>query len=764
MKQNECIEDLAPSVIVRAALFPLHTLISLADEDLVSNIANECTQSTSAFEQLYEASIQKQRRILAKATIEAPQFLRALCLTNDDLSRTISIRDAFPPERNKRARRLEKTLYNYLARGVWRTEPCDLWAGIALGRWGEKSSLEFKSTRYALSPDLRPYQFIVQKLALTSIYVDSGIYKLNPTLEFDELLQCWRYTVRVFDSIITRKRPSSSGIDTLLRALAEMEPANLTEIAVGLRRTGFLDPALENILVAFQSIGLLVGGLAFPRTFATAWDALMDIPPRLNRPHARQWRIAVIRLRRICRRIERTMETISLMELHNTLDEVRSIPIELAKSLEVEAPVLPRSVLRCDIGLPFSLIFGPDVKAGIMKAVAEYDLFERFSGVDAAARVAHRTIVLREPIVETNCQQVLTQESAWRAAGADSLVGQRLQCWSLWLKADSPINLLEFSVDGLEVKPAPIGGLIMRPSLNGYEITGSTTEIVATYGRYAHVWYGLTNRDRHRFKDHPLHEWYREMLVKVARNAGIEIVEYVGPCEAIPNGLARPYFDFPMWDRWGTTSSYKADQFYATIPRRASIPLVFASDFNQPISLTCFSPVNLGYSELSLERLLLSSFREIPAWLSSGIPMECELTMKEPSPPLTLPSGNCVRLRRTWIHGTTLTEFVTASRPRRFLLWQALARKFSWPKVLLVARDGKRPLLVVRDSPLALEAALHGISESVKFISIDEPDDHTWLFDDKGNGFAAEIIVPFVRLRHAWSEMDTSQFGSSSTS
>src|SRR5947207_11952120 len=160
----------------------------------------------------------------------------------------------------------------------------------------------------------------------------------------------------------------------------------------------------------------------------------------------------------------------------------------------------------------------------------------------------------------------------------------------------------------------------------------------------------------------------------------------------MPNGLARPRFPFPVWDRWGTMSPYRADQLRVEVSNRASIALAYAEGFPNPISLTCFSPVNLGFSEPHLECLLLSSFREIPAWLGPGLPMECELAREQPSPRLALSSGNTVKLRRTLLHGPALAEFVAASRSSRFLLWPARARKYSWPQIVLVARDGRQPL------------------------------------------------------------------------
>ncbi len=314
MTEGDCTPELAPAVVVRAALFPLRTLLRLADVELAALAATTGARSSAAFEQAYESSMQRQRGALSAATLEDPRFARALCLTNEDLSRRLGAKGGLPARRNKRARHLETTLYRYLARAVWRREPCDLWAGVALGTWGERSSVTPITPRYALSPDLGPYQFIVQTLARTPEYIERGVYKLNPTLYLDPHGDRWRYTVRVFTSVASRELPSRPGVDALIHALASMEPASLAGTAAELRRLGATDDALEALLTAFHSLGLLVGGLAFPRTFSSAWEALMAVAPELLPRHAAPWRSAVRRLRRICRRLERDMETLRLEE------------------------------------------------------------------------------------------------------------------------------------------------------------------------------------------------------------------------------------------------------------------------------------------------------------------------------------------------------------------------------------------------------------------------------------------------------------------
>ena len=122
-----------------------------------------------------------------------------------------------------------------------------------------------------------------------------------------------------------------------------------------------------------------------------------------------------------------------------------------------------------------------------------------------------------------------------------------------------------------------------------------------------------------------------------------------------------------------------------------------------------------------------------------------------------LTSGNTIRSRRTVLTREELSDLVQADRVRRFVLWRALSRRYGWPPLLLVSRDAGVPMLVVRDSALAVEAALEGLREGVTFMTIEEPDEQPWLVDEEGNAYVTELIVPFVRRTHAWSDVAAGQ-------
>jgi hypothetical protein len=750
---DDVIEELAPAVVVRAALFPISTLDALADDELV-RIADEATDADAEYESAYEASMRRQRESLARHTIDQPRFGRALCMTNEELSDRITAQRSSLQRSGKRARRLDATLYHYLARAVWRTEPCDLWTGVTIAEWGDETSVADAPARHAVSPDLRPYQRILQELAETDEYFERGRFKLNPTLVFDPGRGRWRYTVRSFSSIITCERSPSPGLDELLRVLGDLEPTTLQGVVEQVRGHGIDHDELDEAIAMLHEIGLLIGGLALPRRFTSPWDALFAASHQLDDDHARAWRGSAIRLRRLCRRLERRMDTIAVNELRDVLREARTVPTRLARVLGVDEPPLPRSVLRCDTRLPCAIVLGPETKQRLAEAVAEYDRYERDDGLDAAVRTAHRALVLGDttapPCSPHDDGRIHTLESAWREAGESPLVGRRLQQLARWLDAPAEGRPIAPAPADDALAIAPIAALVLRPDDGGCRIVGSTTEVCAAYGRYGELWYGIASPRRRTFHGNPVHEWYRDTLHRLADEAGVDIVEYLGPCEAMPNMLARPEFQFPVWDRWACDSSFRQDQL--RVEQHADNTVTFArrDDASPRIALMCFSPANVGFSEPQLERLLLSSFREVPTWLDQTLPMERELVVREPSGPLRLPSGNYVKPRRTLVHGDELDQLMTAARSERFRRWRALARRHGWSRLLLVATDGQQAVPVVRDSPLAVEVGLRGLGERTRLLSVEELPEHTWKIGEEELGHAFEFIVPFLRRRHAW--------------
>jgi len=749
--------ELAPAVAVRAACFPLDRLLGLVDAELAGRCRGqvEGDRAPAELEAAYEASIAGQRARLAQLTLEDPRFQRALCITNQELSRRVASMTAFSARRNKRARHLETTLYRYLARAVWRTAPCDLWSGLTLATWadGEATQVRAQPARYAFAPDLRPFQTMIQALASTDAYRGAGLYRLNPTLSFAD--GGWHYRARRSGGRLDPARlPSRPGLDLLLRSLHRRPPASLERIRAELAGSGRLDAAnLDVALAALVDAGVLIGGLAFPVRFSSAWAALFACARDLIPEQARAWRGAIRRLRRICWRLEREIDDTPIEALHGALDRARAETLELAATLGLAPPKLPRSILRADLRLAFAIAFGTETRLALEAAAVEYDAFDAALGLDAAVRAAHRSRLLAD------------RAAAARRGGSDPLVGQRLRRLSAWLtSATGPrgvsgqgasqgrhaTRVIDPWPPAAELPLPPLGAVILRPARGGYVVGGNTTEIVATYGRYGALWRGAA-------EELALHRWYRSALTATARRAGIDLVEYVGPCEPAPNGLARPDFDLAVLAPWTSIAGLELGEWQVAPDAGGGAPLLFSRDHSRPLSVLCLTPLDVAQNERDLERILLTSFRENPTWIRPGLPLECELADAGRSARLTLESGNLIRPHRTVLHGDELADLVRAGRAMRFVRWQALARKHGWAQLLLLTRDARQPLLVLRDSPLALEAALEGVGEGVTFLCIEEPNEEAWLTDGSGNRYITEFILPFLRRRHAWSDLARGQ-------
>src|SRR5262249_43524488 len=115
-----------------------------------------------------------------------------------------------------------------------------------------------------------------------------------------------------------------------------------------------------------------------------------------------------------------------------------------------------------------------------------------------------------------------------------------------------------------------------------------------------------------------------------------------------------------------------------------------------------------------------------------------------------LPSGDVVRPRRSILRADELEALLRAPAARRFALWQREARARGWAPLLSVQRGHGSPMLVPRDSPLAVEALFEGARDRVVHLTVDDANDETWLEDENGQRYKTEFAVPFARPRCAW--------------
>ena len=129
--------SLAPAAVLRAAAWPIEKLSGFGDAHLAEQAAAADPADQAGwrcYERAYGRAVAAERASLWSTTVDDRHFLKALTLANPAFAmRARQLKGRHSPAR--RIRRLEHTLYRYLARAVGRTEPCDLWAGVALISW-----------------------------------------------------------------------------------------------------------------------------------------------------------------------------------------------------------------------------------------------------------------------------------------------------------------------------------------------------------------------------------------------------------------------------------------------------------------------------------------------------------------------------------------------------------------------------------------------------------------------------------------------------
>jgi hypothetical protein len=230
---------LAPIALIRAAAFPFELLRAFGDRSLGEFAVSSDEEGRKRFSDAYAHALARERTALWEATIGSPRFLKALELANPNVARRVEM---FRRETAsaKETRRLATTLYRYLARAIGRTEPCDLWAGVAFARWGERTRVVPFPERRAVAPNLLPFRRVVRALAKLPRYRAKCRYRPNPTLvrRADGSWIFWTWERRV---LRPRRLKTHQPIDHILEQLLPLPPLAPNEIAAVLEAPGHVD-------------------------------------------------------------------------------------------------------------------------------------------------------------------------------------------------------------------------------------------------------------------------------------------------------------------------------------------------------------------------------------------------------------------------------------------------------------------------------------------------------------------------------------------
>ena len=171
----------APFFVCRSALFPIDLLLELtsaAATESATRVERGDPGSWAAYACKYDEELTSARTRLWQATTSKP-FLRALAVCNLAFAQRLE-RKQFSAKRNKAARHLDVTLYRYLSRATYRTEPSAAWAGVSLGRWADGFQFEHTPARVHFSPDLSPFVLVLHALKKKDRYRRTTRHKLVP--------------------------------------------------------------------------------------------------------------------------------------------------------------------------------------------------------------------------------------------------------------------------------------------------------------------------------------------------------------------------------------------------------------------------------------------------------------------------------------------------------------------------------------------------------------------------------------------------------
>jgi hypothetical protein len=791
--------SLAPAVIVRAAAWPIESLNGFGDGELARMAAAatpDLATEWDAYVERYGRVLAQERAALRRATVQDPRFLNALAVTNPDAV-SAARRVDLDGERTRRVRQLERTLYRYLSRAVGRTEPCDLWAGVALASWSEVTRIESERARYRFAPDLRPFQTMLRTLAQRPGYRARARWRVNPTLA-QRAGGAWTFSARTGQGAIVPHRVELGGAAApAIRSLQHARPATLAELSRRLSADVELPPhAICALLERLADAGILVGGLDLPSRFATPWQALTQSSRQLVGVDRELWRAAVSDIRRICQTLERRFDRIMTDALQHELNRVRHRIGELAQGLGIDGLELPRAIVRCDLRLPIRCELGEAFRADLANAVEAYDRYQVAIGLSPLAREMEaakfrRQIGTAMPIADAGegwrgppgAARPATWEDLLQPDALEPRAASRLATWTrivsqavrevvlhderdlnaglalhdelslnagLGLHAEhDPHGAVALADSGSSsALRSPFGCLRVRPYRGpgcqaGLAIQGMLDEVTPLYARYAPLW----NANARKPQD-PLYGWTLDALEALGTRVGAEIVELVGPFEPNPNVLARPRFASRAVEIWSATPGMRSivnaemqvdvdsGRTIARLPRVARPVLVFG-----------FSSADIGTTDPFAALLMRSSLRGGPGgqFDASSLAFACEITNPQLAPRVRLPSGPVVRPHRIVLAGKTLRTLLGGADAHRFAAWQALAVQHDLPPLMTVQRDGDLPLVLVRDSPLAFEAVLKGVDEATRSLTLDELTPTPWLQDGEGKHYLAELAVPFLR-------------------
>ena len=736
---------LAPQVVVRIAGWPLR---AVADFNTASLAALARTDD-SGYAAAYAAAVDDHRARLWTRTVDDSRFMAALAVVNPALAESLHDKP-LPPTRNKSARHYETTLYRYLARAASRTEPCGLWTSVTLARFGEDRRTRRAERRVRVAPDLTPFRTLLLALRDRSPYAERARYKLNPTLRRDAD-GAWIFWSAPGRGPATQRRLAGSpALDAALATLAVGDWTTAEACDRIERDTPLSAAQAAKVLRQLQAGSVIVGGLAFPKAFRDPWDALRRAQALLDDPAATAWRSAVAELRTLADAFDPDRAD-AVIAAHAAAGRVIA---RLAAVLQVDDVQLPRAPLRVDTRAPWRIQLSAGDVEDLRRCV---ETFSRHQSADCLhGHLLRATTRDMLPSATTTLSAAVPQRIVdgaqglvtWEAIAAELQDDELTDCVATLdthlrpQDGDAAATAVEHD-RWLQDGPAAAG-----PSLAALHFTfgdatvagrpvihGLGLDATAAYARLAPVLDGA-----------PLEDWFRRSYRVLAEREGVDFVALLYD-HPTPNVLGRPDLWTDAIDPWGVTP-HALPTRGTELRSGTSAPVLRVPGRHRPAVAVAPTAASVRVDDPCMNALLLSSMHLPP--VGRGYPVHaCELEAPTFCPRLRLPDGSIVHNRRTILRGNTLAALLQHKGAPRFARWQRLASDHGWPALVWVARPGRPPLLVGRDSPLAVEAAFEGARRS-PYVLIEEFTAAAWIGDDhEHDRHVAQLVLPFVRAPRA---------------
>jgi hypothetical protein len=547
-------------------------------------------------------------------------------------------------------------------------------------------------------------------------------------------------------------------VDMLLTELAKLDLGKFDELVAGVAASPRWCYASgpEDILHLFIDRGVLVGGLDLPHHFSHDWEALNLASEQLIATDRLLWQDTIQKLHSLCATLATDLETMSVETLADRLQQAHTWIEQLAQSLGIALTQILDPVLHCDLGVPWQITLNPSQRDVLVQTIADYQecWIDRDSPA-SALRLALRAQIHQKFAAATPLGDLQPTAIAQMSDPTDPGVVARLQAWENKLAQQTEEVTLEHSdrIDPSTLAAAPFGCLFTS-IFSSWQLVvqGIGDEPVRFFARFG----DLCNTDD------LLHSWFQQQIDALAHAHQIQIAAFQGPFESNPNMLARPHFHqiLPL-ELWGATPGTASLQGAAIlIDPQTQLPMLKLRSHSQPVGVFWFSSAAIASQDPISEQILWTSFQDNPMAIfrAATVPMPIELATPRFTPRILLPGKAVLRPRRTVLSGSILAELVTLDAIDLFARWQQLADEHSWSLLLYVQIEGKPPLLIPRDSPLALESLFkQDLRAQTDWLIVEEVADQPWLVDAQGQHYMAELAIPFARKVHGWSTHRTEE-------